>query len=533
MRQHLPNRSRRDLVAALAAAPLAALPGAAATAPDPRRLRIAANPPALNAGVPNGGPQAAVRGFFGPVIPWPSVPIHWVLTPDGRVLNFGATSTGLQGGDLDYSVWDPAQGTGADAFLLLPNTTAVNTFCAGQWLFPSTGRVLLTGGTRIMGTIRGIGIADVTIYDPRTSGLAATTPMALRRWYATTIGLLDGTVLALGGRIDPPVLDNPLTAASTPEIYDPRSRAWRALPAVASDTAYGRANNAWFYPRAWIAPDGSVFILTHAGLAYRLQTGGAGTLTAYAARTAPENSHMTSAMYAPGRIISVRDGPVTALVDLNGPEPVITSGTPPTRHRRYGNGTLLPNGRLFLNGGTSADDNVLDGMHLISETWDPATGQWTETAAAAIPRLYHSNAILLPDGTVLTGGGGLPGPLTNDNAEIYYPPYLYRNDGSGAPAQRPRIETGALSLGWDTPFTVRVLRSTKPIARVTLLRSSHATHAFNNGQRFQELPFTRSGDLLSLRTPATASLAPPGYYLLFALDSAGVPSVARPLRLIA
>ena len=68
--------------------------------------------------------------------------------------------------------------------------------------------------------------------------------------------------------------------------------------------------------------------------------------------------------------------------------------------------------------------NQLTGVAYQVEIWDPATGHWTAGASAAVPRLYHSNALLLTDATVLTGGGGAPGPLANLNAEIYYPPYL-------------------------------------------------------------------------------------------------------------
>lgn len=512
---------------------IASAQAGAAAAKDPRAARIAGNSPRLNAAVPPGGTDAATKGLFGPVINWPSVPIHWVLTPDGRVMNFGATSTGNQGGELDYSVWNPTLGTGADAFLLLPNTTEVNTFCAAQWLIPESGKVLLTGGTIIVPPVRGIAINDVTIYSPQTDTIERSTSMTYRRWYATTIGTLSGEVVALGGRIDPPELTgSKLTAASTPEVFDPVTQTWRVLTNAQSDTAYGVMMNTWWYPHAWLAPKGKTFILSRDGSTYTLDTAGAGLLTKHTAATARANAHMTSAMYAPGKIISIRDAQVVSLVDINAAAPVITAGAPITRHRRYGTATVLVDGKVFVNGGTSADDNVLDDRaHYISETWDPATGQWTETAAASLARLYHSNAILLPDATVLTGGGGLPGPLTNNNGEIYYPPYLYKKDGSGLPAPRPTIDTASISAGWGQPLRVGFTTAGKPITRVTLLRTSTTTHAFNNGQRFQELSFSVVGSELKLRTPAKKTVAPPGYYLLFAIDSDGVPSTGKMIRL--
>lgn len=496
-----------------------------------RRARVEKNPRSV-AQLPLESPEASTKGVFGPVISWPSVPIHMTLTPDGRVMNFGATSTGLQGGYRDYAVWDPKLGIGPEAFLLLPNTTEVNIFCAGQWLMPSTGSVLLTGGTEIRPPVRGIGISNTTIFTPETNTIANTTPMTYRRWYPTTLTNLDGEVVALGGRIDPTdITGGKVTAASTPEAYNPVTRTWRVLSNAQSDTAYGIKSNAWFYPRTWLAPSGDFFIVAHDGSMYSLSTAGAGVLRSFATTTTPENSHMPAAMYAPGKIISIRDGRQVTLIDINGPTPVVSSGNPISRHRRYGNATVLPNGNVWVNGGVDADDNVLEGAHFVSEMWDPRTGQWTETAAATIPRLYHSNAVLLPDATVLTGGGGLPGPLTNMNAEIYYPPYLFEQDGSGRLAARPTLDTTAVAWSWGQKVQVQA-SSTLPITRVTLVGVSQATHAFNPGQRFMELAFTRKKAGLNVTLPASRTLAPPGYYLMFAFDANGVPSIGKMVRLL-
>ena len=65
------------------------------------------------------------------------------------------------------------------------------------------------------------------------------------------------------------------------------------------------------------------------------------------------------------------------------------------------------------------------------------------------------------------------------------------------------------------------------IARVTLIKTGSVTHSFNMEQRFIELPFTRSGTQLLVTAPANLNLAPPGRYMLFVLDTQGVPSIAR------
>ena len=490
-----------------------------------------ANPIAGAGLVPPVGPDAQRLGHFGPVLAWPSVPIHWGLTPDGRVMSFGATSDGQQGGYRDYVVWDPARGSGPESFLLLPNTTAVDSFCAGQWLLADTGETLISGGNQLIDGINGYGRTDVMRFNPVDNGVRLVTPMQVPRWYATTLADARGQVVALGGRVVPAMPDGErAVAARVPEVLDPATGQWRLLDGAASDLAYGLSMGSWWYPRAWLGPDDRLFIVAHNGRLFSLDTAGQGSLTAWTPRLANVSAHLPAAMYAPGRLITVRNGQQVSLIDINGARPVVSAAAPISRHRRFASGTLLANGQWFVNGGTSVEDNVLEGAHLQAELWDPDSGAWRDLASAALPRLYHSNAMLLPDGTVLTGGGGLPGPLVNANVEIYYPPYLYRQDGSGEPAARPVIDTTPQAVTWGESLALRT-RSARPIARMTLVGASQATHAFNVGQRFQALKFRADGQRLRVSLPRDRRQAPAGYYLLFAIDTDGVPSVAKLLRL--
>jgi hypothetical protein len=141
--------------------------------------------------------------------------------------------------------------------------------------------------------------------------------------------------------------------------------------------------------------------------------------------------------------------------------------------------------------------------------------------------LYHSNALLLEDATVLTCGGGAPGPLNNLNAEIYYPPYLY--NGSGQLAVRPVISTATpQSLLPGNTITITV-GPTDQISRLTFIRQGASTHCYNSDQRFINLPFTQSGQQLTATLPSDPTVLLPGYYMLFAFNSAGVPSTATVL----
>lgn len=112
-------------------------------------------------------------------------------------------------------------------------------------------------------------------------------------------------------------------------------------------------------------------------------------------------------MFAPGRILSIRNNRVSTVVDIIGTgEPVLSSGGNLIKDRKYSNATVLADGRVWVNGGSSTG-NDLTGASLDSELWDPATRVWTTVASAATARLYHSSSLLLPDGTVLTGGAAI------------------------------------------------------------------------------------------------------------------------------
>jgi hypothetical protein len=277
-----------------------------------------------------------------------------------------------------------------------------------------------------------------------------------------------------------------------------------------------------------VAPDGRIFGLDDHGAMYYAATAGTGSIakagrisSTYAAYTA------SAVMFQPGKILQFGGQWNGALIiDLTAMKPKVTATGKMSTVRQWVNGTVLSDGRVLATGG-SAVINTLSGVNNAAEFWDPNTGVWTVGATGQIPRLYHSMALLLPDGSVLVGGGGAPGPLTNLNAEIYYPPYLYAPDGTFA--ARPTIDSAPGSLNIGDTFAMSVTASA--VARVTLVKTGAVTHSFNMDQRFLELPFTASGGTLSVLAPTSATAATPGYYLLFVIDNNGVPSVGQIIKI--
>jgi galactose oxidase len=159
---------------------------------------------------------------------------------------------------------------------------------------------------------------------------------------------------------------------------------------------------------------------------------------------------------------------------------------------------------------------------LTPEEFDPSTNTWSRMATMAIPRTYHSVALLLPDGRVFAGGGGLCGTCTvnHADAEIFSPPYLFK----GA---RPTISSAPGSVIYAQNFNVK---ASNDVTQFSLVRLSSVTHSVNTDQRFKRVNFTKNGGNYTLNLQSNANITPPGYYMLFALNNQGVPSVSKIMK---
>lgn len=469
-------------------------------------------------------PNSEVQGIFGNTFSWPVIPIHLTLLPDGRVLSFGTDQQGNQGA-LIHSVWDPSLGTDSNSHMVFDPMVSTDIFCAGQSLVEPHGDAFIVGGDVTVDGVRNYPHHLTNFFNYQTNQLTAGPDMAFRRWYPTLIGLANGDMLALGGLED----KDQLLFASTPEVYTP-GVGFRTLVQAQNEDAYGKNGVSWFYPRAFQAPNGRVFILSHLGKMYYLNTKGQGSLRPAAGGDAPPSEPgLPSVMYAPGKILSLRESQTAITIDLNRGKPVVLETNPISQKRIWSSATVLADGKVLVSGGSSKDNELVNVAYRV-EIWDPKTGIWTQGAEAAKPRLYHSNALLLQDATVLTGGGGAPGPLTNLDAEIYYPPYLFKKDGSGALSERPTIVSAPSKLTWGKKFSVEMGNS-NTMSRVTLVRAGSSTHSFNADQRFMELRFKQKGSNLQIVGPKFKRTTPPGFYMLFVMDAAGTPSVAKMIHL--
>src|SRR3979490_2314658 len=128
----------------------------------------------------------------------------------------------------------------------------------------------------------------------------------------------------------------------------------------------------------------------------------------------------------------------TELIDLSAANPKWTNGPSMSQPRIEMNATILPNGRIIALGG-SLNDEETGTASLSADMYDPATNTFSSAGANAFARLYHSNSLLLPDGTVWFAGGNPARGTYEQHIAVYSPAYVVTSDGTLA--IRPALHT--------------------------------------------------------------------------------------------
>jgi Domain of unknown function (DUF1929)/Glyoxal oxidase N-terminus/Galactose oxidase, central domain len=455
--------------------------------------------------------QAAELGRWSTVSNWPVVTIHALLLSNGKVMAWERRDNVLT---TATRVWDPA----TDRFTRHPNPF-VSLFCSGHTVLPD-GRLMTAGGHVYRD---GNGAKTLSFFDPRTNGWTRGPDMNAGRWYPTVTMLPNGETLVIGGSSSG---GQEAAQNRLPQVLQ-RTGTWRDLTQAQQTLD--------LYPWMLVAPNGKVFMAGPSSRTQFLDTSGAGAWSPGPISQLGHRDYGSAVMYEPGKVLIVGGGgnPPTAtaeVIDLNASSPRWTSTGSMAFARRQLNATLLPDGTVLVTGGTSASGfNNATGFVAEAELWDPATGRWTRLAPMAPRRLYHSTAVLLPDGRVLCSGGGMPaspqgGDRDHRDAQIYSPPYLFKGP-------RPVIASAPETVGYGASFTVTTPDAAS-ITQVTWIRLSSVTHSFDQSQRFNRLDFTRGQGVLTVTTPSRREVCPPGPYLLFILKGNGVPSVGRIVRIL-
>jgi hypothetical protein len=447
----------------------------------------------------------SIVGQWSDPFSWPLVGIHTALLKTGEVLTWEYDGAG------GPFLWNPITGE----FTSVPQGT--NKFCAGQAALPD-GRLFIAGGH----SGSHVGIPDVNIFDPSTRSWTAGPSMATGRWYPTVTALADGRALIMSGEINCDGCNQLI-----PEVYNPLTNQLTRLTAASQNFTY--------YPHTFVLPDGRVLVGGSAEAPVVTKALDLNTLTWTTIDPSPVDGG-SSVMYLPGKIMKSGtshnpdlppdpSAATTYVLDMTQPSPHWVPTAPMAYPRTYHNLTVLPDGNVLVTGGGITTDPIGSGGAVYAaELWSPDTQKWTTLSSGSVPRLYHSTALLLPDGRVLVAGmgrfNGFPasGPLERLDAELFSPPYLFK----GA---RPVITSAPDNATYGATISVQT-PDASTIASATLIKLSAVTHAFNQEQRFVPLSFTPSANGLDIQIPANANLAPPGYYMLFIVNGAGVPSIA-------
>ncbi|BBD69606.1 kelch repeat-containing protein [Nostoc commune NIES-4072] len=503
------------------------------------------------------------------------LPVHAALLPKGKVLfAAGSGNSGFRFNNPDLGdiakkiycsvVWDYAGSTSTAPKFSHPNTLrdgngkVLDLFCGGETLL-TDGRLLAAGGTLtydVDATNRPIGKpftgrSETMIFDSTTERWTPQVSMANGRWYPTLLTLGNGNVLIAAG------LDQNGNSNRSIEIYTPDSSVGQIrtlnLPLAGFETLPA-------YPHLLLLQDGSVFFtggkmddqesnappyllnITSNPIAVKTVTG---------LEVAKSRNQSTSVLLPPTqeqRVMIIGGAPPEGeenatdnvnIIDLSNPA---TAKYTPARSlllpRVHLNVVILPDRTMFVCGGALQREGGAEGNRKItarfqSEIYDPQTDTWHLGAIAKVERMYHSVALLLPDGKVVSASGNPDKGEVDDwspdkneelRLEIYSPPYIFQGI-------RPAI--GTVTEEWkygetvDIPFT-----ASNSIQWASLIRNGVVTHSFNTDQRLVDLTIvSQSPTSLKVTVTSNSNLAPPGWYMLFLTDINRIPSEAKWIHL--
>jgi len=484
--------------------------------------------------------EKEIRGEWARKFNIGNVAIHLHLLPTGKVLFWGRRSEPINNMKFTSLNEHKTRVYLLDTETLEVKRTAndpvnedelpVNLFCAGHTFQPD-GTLLIFGGH----VLDGFGEDQTCVYDPFEDKWTAKPSMVAGRWYPTAITLSDGRALVVSGSSSDVV--NPVINL-VPQVWDSHTDQWGMIQTPLVDIFA-------LYPRLYHVPDGRVFMagpLARSRFLDMAANDGHGEWSddkCSPVRNAGQREYAASTMYDTGKIIYVGGGGgdevaptnMAELIDLNDEDPQWTPTTDIHHGRRHSFATTLPDGTVLVTGGTKGlgfnDLRPGEPVHE-PELWNPHTGKWTTMVPEDDDRCYHHTALLLPDGRVLSSGGGEYAPDNGNvpnapkdtvvTAQIFSPPYLFKGE-------RPTITHAPKDISYGSILEIS-MGSKDSIEKVSWARLGSVTHSHNMNQSFQFLNFKQQGSQIKIHAPKNHYMAPPGHYMLFLINSAGVPSIA-------
>lgn len=510
-------------------------------------------------------PSAAGLGKWGPTITFPLIPVAAFLDPiSGKLIAFSAFQRySFNQAETNHSTWTATwdRATGVSDSLV---KTGHDMFCPGT-AYDANGRMIVTGG---------VSDERTTIYDPNTGQWKSSAAMNIRRGYQGSATVGDGRTFVIGGSWAPEKDKKNFVRFGdrNGEMYDGKADRWTKIDNCLAkplettedwEQGYRSDNHMWLF--GW--KGNSIF---HAGPAKQMNwitvTGSNGAIVEAGTRgergKANDSDAMcgVAAMYdaVKGEILTAGGAPQYKYCDDNTPNGTGKTYHPSTNHayiitlgninqtvtvqeagqgmkfqRVFHHAVILPNGDTFVVGGQKLGQGFTDQSAVFKpEIWSPTNKAWTLGTPNTIPRTYHSFALLLQDATVLVGGGGLCGDedckdrkINHADAEIYTPQYLLTSS--------PRPSIKKLSPKTALPGDTLTFTTTATVVSASLIRYGSSTHSVNNDQRRIPLVLRATGKQFeyNVSVPSERGVAIPGYWMLFVINNAGVPSTAANVQI--
>lgn len=445
--------------------------------------------------------------------------VHAALLHTGDVLLFAGSSNNPANTQFRTRLWRyPAP-------VLQAADTPIDLFCCGHAFLPD-GRLLAAGGTARYDPFTGL--PDALVFDPDSATWSARPEMAGGRWYPALLTMDDGRVLAISG------IDADGALNEDPEVY-----------AEATGWATVESPGPWpMYAHLTLLRDGPV---CYSGAQYGANNDvepsvwhpGTGQVTAIPGLSAADHRNQAATVLLPPaqdqRVMVIGGGGHSAehhgvggvadvaVADLAAAAPRFRPAAPLHQARMHLNAVLLPDRSVVAVGGAALEESAANAA-LHAEIYHPDADAWTLGAAARVPRLYHSVALLTPDGKVVTAGSNPQRGQEELAIEVYSPPYLFRGG-------RPTVTLDADTAAYGATITATCSPADR-LREFNLVRPGTTTHSCANDQRLVDVPHRVIGAAaVALDLPAEATIAPPGWYLLFAVDQDGVPSDGVWLRI--
>jgi hypothetical protein len=488
------------------------------------------------------------------------LPVHMALLHTGNILAFGGS-----GNDPRYltsphppEILEPGNidDNNGRVYSISNDGIQGDIFCCGHTFLPD-GKILVAGGTyKYDGSYLGIplppfsGLNQSYLFDPVSLTWQRMVNMKYARWYPTCIMLSDGRVLTMAGLTD----KFPWATLNKIEMFSEGN--WLTLEA-----------DHWLplYPRLHLLPNGEIFYAgsfnTHYTFPFNVRLFPSATLNLNTGKWTtignpqnvrreegttvllplnPSDNYTARVLLIAGGTPQGNDAITDVeIIDFSKPDPKYVDFPHLHHPRYYVYAVILPDRSILVIGGKSGRKGHLheESNHehhhhqpgevphhpdaiMEPELLDPETNEWKRMADMKIDRLYHSNALLLPDGRVLTAGSNPHREINELRIEIFRPPYLFRRE-------RPVITKFSKELQYGSELEIEC-SDAETIREICLIRPTVTTHCVNTEQRYVGLRCSKqTPKILQCSVPSNKNLAPPGYYMLFVVNDDKVPSVAQ------